>query len=187
MHRSRLLALLILSGLGLGSPASAVEGHGQPYAGQETRAIKALSPEDVDDLLAGRGWGLALPAELNGYPGPAHVLELAGRLDLDPAQQASVQAIFERMRAEAQELGAAYVEAERQIEAAFAGRAIDRRQLETLIGEAEGLRARLRQIHLAAHIDTRPILSRHQRMRYDELRGYGSGHESGGHGTHGHN
>ena len=34
------------------------------------------------DLRAGRGMGLALAAELNGYPGPAHVLELADKLDL---------------------------------------------------------------------------------------------------------
>ena len=39
--------------------------------------IKSLSQDDQSALLAGRGMGLARPAELNGYPGPAHVLELA--------------------------------------------------------------------------------------------------------------
>lgn len=48
-----------------------------PYAGMQTRPIKALSDEQIADLQAGRGMGLALAAELNGYPGPAHVLELA--------------------------------------------------------------------------------------------------------------
>jgi hypothetical protein len=42
----------------------------QPYAGLEARAIKALSEQQIADLEAGRGMGMALAAELNGYPGP---------------------------------------------------------------------------------------------------------------------
>src|SRR5215475_1130417 len=61
--------------------AASAQSH-QPYAGFEQRPIKALSEQEVDDLRAGRGMGLALAAELNGYPGPSHVLELADRLDL---------------------------------------------------------------------------------------------------------
>jgi hypothetical protein len=53
-----------------------------PYAGDETREIKALSPQEVSDLLAGKGMGFAKTAELNGFPGPAHVLELASQLQL---------------------------------------------------------------------------------------------------------
>jgi hypothetical protein len=51
-----------------------------PYSGMQTRSIKALSEQQVADLTAGRGMGLALAAELNGYPGPFHVLELADKL-----------------------------------------------------------------------------------------------------------
>jgi hypothetical protein len=47
-----------------------------PYAGQETRRIKSLSEQDIDELRQGRGWGLAKAAELNGLPGPAHLLEM---------------------------------------------------------------------------------------------------------------
>ena len=64
-----------------------------PYAGMPTRAIKALSDQQIADLRAGRCMGMALPAELNGYPGPAHVLELADKLELTPDQRASVQAL----------------------------------------------------------------------------------------------
>ena len=64
-----------------------------PYAGMQTRAVKALSDQQIADLRAGRGMGMALPAELNGYPGPAHVLELADKLELTPDQRASVQAL----------------------------------------------------------------------------------------------
>ena len=49
-----------------------------PYAGYQQRPIKALSEQQIADLRAGRGMGLALAAELNGYPGPVHVLALAG-------------------------------------------------------------------------------------------------------------
>jgi hypothetical protein len=52
-----------------------------PYAGMQTRSIKALSEQQIADLKAGRGMGLALPAELNGYPGPAHVLDFPINLD----------------------------------------------------------------------------------------------------------
>ena len=41
-----------------------------PYAGQESREIKSLSPAEVDGYLAGAGMGFAKAAELNGYPGP---------------------------------------------------------------------------------------------------------------------
>jgi hypothetical protein len=54
----------------------------QPYAGLEARSIKTLSDQQIGDLRAGRGMGLALAAELNGYPGPMHVLELADALGL---------------------------------------------------------------------------------------------------------
>jgi hypothetical protein len=52
-----------------------------PYAGMQTRPIKALSEQQVTDLEAGRGMGLALAAELNSYPGSSRVLELAEKLD----------------------------------------------------------------------------------------------------------
>jgi hypothetical protein len=44
------------------------------------RPIKALSAEQIADLKAGQGLSLALAAELNGYPGPRHVLELGKQL-----------------------------------------------------------------------------------------------------------
>src|ERR671938_205396 len=72
-----------------------------PYAGMKTRSIKALSDQQIADLNAGRGMGLALAAELNGYPGPSHVLELADKLELSADQRASMQRLFDAMKAEA--------------------------------------------------------------------------------------
>lgn len=52
---------------------SACAGHSH-YAGLESRDIKALSADDIAGLRAGASICMALPAELNGYPGPMHVL-----------------------------------------------------------------------------------------------------------------
>src|SRR4051812_36526408 len=74
MKRFLLLAATLLVTCNAASAQS-----GQPYAGLEQRPIKALSQQQADDLRTGRGMGLALAAELNGYPGPSHVLELGNR------------------------------------------------------------------------------------------------------------
>src|SRR5437016_7821449 len=91
-----------------------------PYAGQQARSIKALSAEDIAGLLKGEGMGLAKAAELNGYPGPAHVLALAKQLKLGEAQRRQIQAIFDRMHADAVALGADIVERERTLDRQFA-------------------------------------------------------------------
>ncbi len=76
--------------------------HGQqPYASLQQRTVKALSDQQMSDLRAGRGMGLALAAELNGYPGPLHVIELADRLQLTSDQRVQVQRLYEAMKAEA--------------------------------------------------------------------------------------
>lgn len=159
-----------------------------PYAGREGRAIAELSEADVAALEAGEGWGFALPAELNGWPGPAHLLELAAPLALTEAQVDAVEAIFAAMRAEARRLGAEFVAAERALDAAFAGGEIDAPRLAALTTEAGRLRAELRRVHLEAHLAARPLLTRHQIHEYDRLRGYGAGgghgHGHGGHGAH---
>ena len=62
-----------------------------PYAGMQTRTIKSLSNEQIADLKAGRGMGLALAAELNGYPGPIHLLELSEKLELSADQKTRIK------------------------------------------------------------------------------------------------
>ena len=58
--------------------ATLAEEKPSPYAGQQARQVKALSKAEIEGLLAGRGLGYAKAAELNHYPGPRHVLDLAG-------------------------------------------------------------------------------------------------------------
>ena len=77
----------------------------RPYTGMQARPLKALSSEELADLKEGRGMGLALAGELNGYPGPKHVLELAKELNLTDAQRVRTQELFNAMKAEAVPLG----------------------------------------------------------------------------------
>src|SRR5437588_1991114 len=95
-----------------------------PYAGMQTRSIKALSEQQVADLSAGRGMGLALAAELNGYPGPVHLLELADQIGLSDQQRAGIRQLFESMTAEALPLGKRLLEQEASLDNQFSGRAV---------------------------------------------------------------
>jgi Spy/CpxP family protein refolding chaperone len=152
--------------------AGAAQAASSPYAGEEHRSIKALSPEDIDALLAGDGMGYAKAAELNGYPGPAHVLDMADELQLTPEQTAATKAIEASMRTEAKSLGATLVAAERKLDALFAAKRIDERLLTSSLEEIGRLQARLRQSHLRAHLAQAKLLSAVQTERYFALRGY---------------
>lgn len=147
--------------------------HGStPYAGQHHRAIKALGEEQLADLKAGRGMGLALAAELNGYPGPLHVLELKEQLQLSAEQRQRVQKLYDSMKAEAIATGEVLIERERLLDQQFAQRTMTPQALAALtaqIGEAQG---RLRAVHLKYHLSTADLLTATQRQRYAELRGY---------------
>jgi Spy/CpxP family protein refolding chaperone len=147
-----------------------------PYAGMEAREVKALDAKTVEDLRAGRGMGLALAAELNGYPGPMHVLELADRLRLSPDQRAKVQQLFDHMKAEAVPLGQRLLDEERSLDRHFAERTITRDLLAALtrsIGETTGA---LRQAHLSYHLATLEALTPEQVRQYAVERGYGAQH-----------
>lgn len=172
----RSLALIAL-GILVGASASWVwtmrQAHlDRPYAGQDQRQISSLSAKDIAALEAGEGWGLAKPAELNGYPGPAHVLELASELDLDPAQKVAVTAEFEAMREAAKKLGAELIAAEAAVDDVFRGGTANRAALSQSLQTVGDVRARLRETHLAAHLAVSPLLTPDQTRQYAELRGY---------------
>jgi hypothetical protein len=144
----------------------------QPYAGLEDRTIRALSAERIDDLLAGRGAGYALAAELNHYPGPTHVLLLADELGLTSEQQTMTQEIFDPMQLEAQGLSAELVDLESRLDEAFRSATIDRDSLTEIIAEIARVDGELRAVHPGTHLVMQRLLTPEQIGRYDELRGY---------------
>src|SRR6185437_3727183 len=138
------------------------------------RPIKGLSEQQVADLKAGRGMGLALPAELNGYPGPAHVLELADQLELSSDQRARVQGLFDAMKAEAIPLGVQLLDQEAALDQQFANHSITLENLKAMTAKIGVTQAALRNAHLKYHLQTAQILTHDQMQRYAVLRGYGS-------------
>ena len=146
-----------------------------PYAGMQARSIKALSDQQIADLGAGRGMGLALAAELNGYPGPSHVLELADKLDLSADQRASMQRLFNSMKAEAMPLGSKLIEQEADLDKQFADRTVTLESLRATTAAVAATQGMLRETHLKYHLSTGSILTPSQMTKYAELRGYGGG------------
>jgi hypothetical protein len=141
----------------------------QPYAGLQNRPIKTLSDQQIADLNAGRGMGLALAAELNGYPGPIHAIELAGQLRLSPDQLSKLKSTL--------------ISQERELNDGFANHTITPTSLQTATISIGTTQAALRAAHLKYHLSTADILTPEQVARYNELRGYQSD-ETPAHGQH---
>jgi hypothetical protein len=144
----------------------------QPYSGMQSRPIKALSDQQVADLKAGRGMGLALAAELNGYPGPSHLLELSEKLGLTSDQHSALQGMFEAMKAETIPIGEHLIVQEERLDRLFAEKTVSGQQLKDATRDIGDTQARLRNAHLSYHLQARAILQPSQINRYAELRGY---------------
>ncbi len=144
----------------------------QPYADLRDRPIKGLSEQQIADLEAGRGMGLALPAELNGYPGPAHLLEIADQLVLSSETRASIQQMFDAMKAEAIPLGKRLMAQEAELDRQFADRTVTADSLTQATAAIGETQAALRNTHLKYHLFAAQLLTAGQMQRYAELRGY---------------
>ena len=181
MIRMALFALLAI----VATTATGIAQTTSPYAGQEQRAIKALSDEEIRDLLEARGMGLAKAAELNSYPGPLHVLQLANELGLSDAQRKGTDSLYANMRQQALSIGRQIVEAERTLDRAFANGAIEPATLRSQVTAIATLQGELRAVHLEAHLAQRSLLTPEQIAQYDVIRGYRRSappHDTGRHG-----
>ncbi len=147
----------------------------QPYAGLQTRSIKALSDQETADYLQGNGMGLSKVAELNHYPGPKHVLDQADDLGLSPAQRAKAKKIWQAMDVKARALGETIVAKEAVLERSYSSGTATPADTRALLDELARLQADLRYMHLSAHLAMRPALSAEQISKYDALRGYSDG------------
>jgi hypothetical protein len=170
----RVLIVMAATGFFMSSGAAqhADQRQGQSSAGHISREIKALSPAQIEDLRAGRGMGLALPAELNSYPGPMHVLEFAEQLGLAEADKDMVREFIGQMRAETLPLGEKVIEAERALDRLFTERQADPDAVAGAVAFAAASHARLRTAHLRYHLIVRQMLTEVQINRYNTLRGY---------------
>jgi len=156
----------------------------KPYAGQQQREIKSLSTREIAGYRQGKGMGFAKAAELNHYPGPRHVLDLAEQLALSERQRSDSQALFDAMQAEAMALGERLIEEEYRLDQLFASDRVNEHNLIEATRKIAALRGELRYTHLKTHLAQRALLSPHQLQRYDQLRGYGEAgaeHQHQGH------
>ena len=144
------------------------------YIGQERREIKSLSNDDIKELRAGAGWGLAKAAELNGLPGPKHILEMKKEIELTAEQERTVVALYNDMHKEAIALGHKLIEYEKELNSRFAQRNIDEKVLDQLLTNISETYKSLRYTHLSAHLKTPGILTEAQIKKYNKLRGYSS-------------
>ena len=152
--------------------SSSVTQSASPYAGQEARNIKALSEVEIASYLEGRGMGFAKPAELNGYPGPMHVVELADALALTAEQRAGSEALMRSHKAEVRVLGKTLIGVEEEIEQLFATRSVNPALLRNVLAKSADLQRRIRESHLATHLTQTALLTQAQIASYSKLRGY---------------
>ena len=161
--------LVMLAGC---SSASNPQPTPSPYAGEQTRTIKALSEEEIASYRSGEGMGFAMAAELNHYPGPRHVLELADDLHLTDEQRTQTQQAFDEMHSAAVTLGEQIIEEEARLDALFAEGQAEADAMQSVLQTIGTLQADLRFVHLKAHLAMKNILTDAQVMHYDQVRGY---------------
>ena len=165
--RAPLFTLLLL----LLAPAAAAQHH--DHGGRGGADVPSgLSADEAAGLGTGAGLGLARSAEVRGYPGPLHVIELADALVLTEAQRAEAERLRVAMLAEAVPLGEQVVAAERALDALFTSGRATAELVEAATAHAADLRGRLRAVHLRAHLAMRDALAPAQVARYAELRGH---------------
>jgi Spy/CpxP family protein refolding chaperone len=140
------------------------------HGGHTTPEIKSLSAAEIRGYLEGSGMGLAKAAELNDYPGPAHVLELATQLQLTPQQRAKAEHLKGWMK-KAARMGHWLVEAERRLNLLFAKGEADDEKITPLVQRIGALEAEIRLVHLRAHIEMRKVLTAGQIKKYEQERG----------------
>ena len=115
---------------------------------------------------------MAKPAELNGYPGPRHVLDAfeAREFDLTKQQHEQTKALYEKMRSGAIKLGKQIIDIEKEINDAFVNRTIAEEFLQNKVSESANLYSQLRVAHLKYHLSMIEILSPQQVEKYNKLR-----------------
>ena len=127
------------------------------------------SKERTEGLLEGKGMGLAMPAENNGYPGPRHVLDAAEQLRLTPDQKAKTEALVASMKSEAIPAAKRLVADETALDNLFITHTADLAGIQATSDKAAQSESALRVIHLKYHLAMVSILSADQIAAYTAL------------------
>ena len=113
------------------------------YVSHEGAEGTVLTPKEISQLRNGEGMGLALPAELNRYPGPLHTLELEADLKLTPNQVERTREIFDAMKETAVRIGEQIIMVERHLNQTFQSGAATREEIRRMTGHGAELRGEL--------------------------------------------
>ena len=154
-NRSIVLAIFALC---LTNISFAESEHHSAYAGEQHRRIKSLSASDIADLRSGSGWGLAKSAELNGVPGPLHLLEMRDEISLTASQLVQITKVFNEMRSSAKLLGEQLIDQETELDKKFSDAVPTNDELRLLVYQIGNTRSELRYVHLSAHLKMPDIL-----------------------------
>lgn len=155
--------------------ACLVPGHFEAGMVGRIRVSEKGAADRMEQYRAGAGMGYARAAELNHFPGPMHVLELADKLALTEEQRAATKRLMDAHKADARAIGARLADAELEVEALFRAGQVDEAALAKAVRTAAALEGEYRLSHLETHRRMRALLTAEQIARYDELRGYAAG------------
>lgn len=133
--------------------------------------VKAITPEELEGFLYGKSMEQARAADLNRFPSPEHVVELADKLGLSKQQRERTQQVLDESQAQAARLGYMLVDKEKELDRLFATGLVTREKLFALLHEIAHMRADIRGQHLEANMAQRLILTPPQLERYMQLRG----------------
>lgn len=166
------VALLALGAATVAGAQQPGHGGGGHHAGPVPahQAVQAYLTEFEQVVREGRGFGMAFPADQNGYPGPMHALELKDRLRLTSEQETKLQALLDGMFAESRPTGARLLDAEAKLTRLFAAAGAEEASVRAAVAEVERARSELRLVHLLTHLRTRDLLTEAQRRQYHEAR-----------------
>ncbi len=181
-HRFAVVLLLSLSAVAPMSRLSPAEPretqssqhqHTPPITARSTNADETSHHSCLEQeraaLKRGEGYGMALAADRNGYPGPKHVLDWKAELKLTREQQAAMETLFARMKEQALARGNEVLLAEARLEKMFAENRPEA-ELREETYRVVSLRAELRWVHLSAHLAARKLLMPEQLAAYARLR-----------------
>jgi len=145
---------------------------GSSYDTPSATNKSGVSDQQRSQYLNGEGMGFAKAAELNHYPGPRHVLDIADKLGLSPEQLAATRTLFDDVHTKAQALGKQLLATEDELDTLFREQHADADKVGQLTAEIANLQGQLRALHLMAHVRERALLSAEQVTKYDALRTY---------------